>query len=140
MKKSSPTISKKPSRNHPSKSEDFLKISKNKKVAKKSLLRFCIRVRGKRGSGEVQIAKVQLFALFALWRSRIARVALLHTCTTFLLDPGARNAVFQKTERIFRKVGPPGAGPLTGGDPPGAGRGGAGGFLPSLSPLGLSSL
>ena len=54
-------------------------------------MRFCIRVRRFGSIWEVQIAKVQKVALFALWRSRIAQVALLHTCTTFLLDLGGQN-------------------------------------------------
>ena len=53
----------------------------------------------------------------ALWRTQIAQVALLHTCTTFLRVLRAPKALFALFERILKKVGPRGPGPLTGGDP-----------------------
>ena len=53
-----------------------------------------VRVRGNRGSWEVQIVKVRFEQLFALWRARIDQVGLFDTCTTFLLDLGAPNALF----------------------------------------------
>ena len=53
---------------------------------------------GRFGSAKVQ--KVQLFALFALWRSRTAQAALLHTCTTFLLDLGSPKPLLALLERI----------------------------------------
>ena len=61
-----------------------LSFFRKMKSCKKSLLHFCIRVRRICLFWEVQIAKVRKVALFALWRSQIVQVALLHTCTTFL--------------------------------------------------------
>ena len=105
------------------------------KSYKKSLLHFCIRVRRICLFWEVQNAKVRKVALFALRRSQIVQVALFHTCTTFLPVLGGPKSLFSLLERFLRKVGPPGAGPLTGGDPPG-GRGGRG--VSSHLPLTLS--
>ena len=71
----------------------FLNFKKQKSY-KMSLSRFCIRVRGNRGSGELQIAKVRLEQLSSLWRARIGQGGLFHTCTMFLLDLGAPKSVF----------------------------------------------
>ena len=80
-------------------------------------MRFCIRVRRFGSIWEVQIAKVQKVALFALLRSRIAQVALLHTCTMFLLDLGGpKSLLAQKVVRSLDVIflGARGSNPLTG--------------------------
>ena len=74
-------------------------IFKKQKSCKNPLLRFCIRVRRFCSIWEVKIAKVQKVALFALWRSQIVQVALLHTCTTFLLDLGGPKSLFALLEQ-----------------------------------------
>ena len=73
-------------------------IFKKIKKCKKSLSRFCIRVRGNRGSWEVQIAKVRFEQPFALWRARIGQVGLFHTTPTFLLDLGAPKSLLALLE------------------------------------------
>ena len=59
---------------------------------------------------------MQKVALFALWRSQIVQVALLHTCTMFLLDLGGPKSLFALLE-LKMTSGPPlgakGPDPLT---------------------------
>ena len=75
------------------------------------------------GSGGARIAKVQLFALFALWSARIGQVGLFHTCTAFSLVLGAPNPLFPLLELKRGEGRPLGAKGARGARPANGGKG-----------------